>query len=91
MNRITVFAPAKVNLALDVTGLLPNGYHALDMVMQALSLGESVTLEKAQTLSLALPGSALPAHESNIALKAARAFFGYTGLAAGAVCILYLL
>ena len=54
MNRITVFAPAKVNLALDVTGLLPNGYHALDMVMQALSLGESVTLEKAQTLSLAL-------------------------------------
>ena len=84
MNRITVFAPAKVNLALDVTGLLPNGYHALDMVMQALSLGESVTLEKAQTLSLALPGSALPADESNIALKAARAFFGYTGLAAGA-------
>ena len=29
-NAVTVLAPAKLNLALDVVGLLPNGYHALD-------------------------------------------------------------
>ena len=30
-NVVTVLAPAKLNLALDVVGLLPNGYHDLDM------------------------------------------------------------
>ena len=27
LNCVTVLAPAKLNLALDVVGLLPNGYH----------------------------------------------------------------
>ena len=26
LNRVTVLAPAKLNLALDVVGTLPNGY-----------------------------------------------------------------
>lgn len=83
MEKLTVLAPAKVNLALDVVGVRPNGYHDLDMVMQALTLCERITLEKADTLRLTLPGSDLPADDSNIALKAARAFFQYTGLEAG--------
>ena len=29
---VVVLAPAKLNLSLDVAGLLPNGYHDLDMV-----------------------------------------------------------
>ena len=33
MKQVTVLAPAKLNLALDVVGLLPNGYHDLDMVI----------------------------------------------------------
>ena len=37
-NAVTVLAPAKLNLALDVVGLLPNGYHALDMTMQTITL-----------------------------------------------------
>ena len=32
-DRVTVLAPAKLNLSLDVVGTLPNGYHDLDMVM----------------------------------------------------------
>ena len=39
-DRVTVLAPAKLNLALDVVGILPGGYHALDMTMQAVSLYE---------------------------------------------------
>jgi 4-diphosphocytidyl-2C-methyl-D-erythritol kinase len=27
MNRITVFAPAKINLFLEVHGIMDNGYH----------------------------------------------------------------
>ena len=34
MKQVTVLAPAKLNLTLDVVGLLPGGYHALDMIMQ---------------------------------------------------------
>ena len=30
-SSVTVLAPAKLNLALDVVGILPGGYHALDM------------------------------------------------------------
>ena len=39
-NCVTVLAPAKLNLALDVVGLLPGGYHDLDMTMQAITLYE---------------------------------------------------
>ena len=39
LNCVTVLAPAKLNLALDVVGLLPGGYHDLDMTMQAITGG----------------------------------------------------
>jgi 4-diphosphocytidyl-2-C-methyl-D-erythritol kinase len=84
MKKVTVLAPAKVNLALDVTGFLPNGYHALDMVMQALTLYEKITLEKAEAISLTLPGSFLPGDAENIAWKAAVAFLEYAKLSTGA-------
>ena len=83
MKQVTVLAPAKLNLALDVVGLLPNGYHDLDMVMQTITLYERLTLRRAEEVQLRLPGSWVPANEKNTAVKAARAFFRYTGLAGG--------
>lgn len=83
MKQVTVLAPAKLNLTLDVTGLLPGGYHALDMIMQTITLYEKVTLRKSQNLVLRLPGSRVPANDKNTAYKAALAFFHYTGLLAG--------
>ena len=35
-KSVTVLAPAKLNLSLDVVGTLPNGSHALDMMMQSI-------------------------------------------------------
>lgn len=84
MRSVTVLAPAKLNLTLDVTGVRPDGYHTLDMIMQAVSLYERVTVRKSEALSLALPGSRVPANEHNTAYKAALAFFDETGLLAGA-------
>ena len=52
LNRVTVLAPAKLNLALDVVGLLPNGYHNLDMTMQAISLYERVILRRSSGTDL---------------------------------------
>ena len=55
-DRVTVLAPAKLNLALDVVGILPGGYHALDMTMQAISLYERVVIRRSPYLDLTLPG-----------------------------------
>ena len=54
---VVVLAPAKLNLSLDAAGLLPNGYHDLDMVMQTIDLYERITLRRSADLTLSLPGS----------------------------------
>lgn len=89
MKQVTVLAPAKLNLALDVVGVLPGGYHALDMVMQTITLYERVVLRRSQRLVLRLPGSRVPPNEKNTAYKAALAFFHYTGLLAGVEMEIY--
>ena len=43
--KITLSAPAKINLLLDVTGRRPDGYHTITGVMQAVSLCDTVTVE----------------------------------------------
>ena len=83
LQKVSVLAPAKLNLSLDVVGILPGGYHALDMVMQAVSLYEQVTLRRSADLVVRLPGSRVPPGPKNTAYKAALAFFHYTGLLAG--------
>lgn len=43
MDKITVKAPAKINLTLDVLGRRENGYHDLRMIMQTIDLCDEVT------------------------------------------------
>lgn len=69
--RVTVAAPAKINLTLDVTGKLPSGYHTVEMVMQTIDLMDTVEITAADTLSLSVGDALLPADESNTAWKAA--------------------
>ena len=88
-NCVTVLAPAKLNLALDVVGLLPGGYHDLDMTMQAITLYERVVLRRSPYLDLRLPGSLVAPNNKNTAIKAALAFFDYTGLLAGVDITIY--
>lgn len=83
MKRIAVIAPAKLNLSLDVVGVMSNGYHELDMVMQAITLYEHIILRKSTSIELELPNSRVAADEKNTAYKAAKAFFGYTELKGG--------
>ncbi len=82
-KTVTVLAPAKLNLSLDVVGTLPNGYHDLDMVMQTIDLYERLELRCSPYLNLRMPGSFVPVNDKNTAVKAALAFFHYTGLLAG--------
>ena len=89
LNCVTVLAPAKLNLALDVVGTLPNGYHDLDMTMQAITLHERVVLCRSPYLNLQMPGSPVAPNNKNTAIKAALAFFDYTGLLAGVDITVY--
>ncbi len=74
-------APAKINLSLDVLGRRPDGYHDLRMVMQSVSLADTVTLRETEFLGIRVKTNLpyLPKDDGNIAAKAAKAFFAYAG------------
>ena len=78
---IKLSAPAKINLFLDITGKLDNGYHSLFMVMQSVSLGDTVTVEECNENGIFLTCSekSLPTDEKNIAYKAAKKFYEAVG------------
>ena len=80
--KITVDAAAKINLSLDITGTLENGYHSLFMVMQSVSLCDTVTLEltDSKTVELTCSDENLPCDRRNIAHKAALMFFTQAGV-----------
>lgn len=79
--KITVKANAKINLLLDILGTLPNGYHDLYMLMQSVSLHDTVTVEtdNSKKITLTCNIKDIPLDDSNTAVKAANAFFAYTG------------
>lgn len=73
-------AAAKINLALDVTGVLPNGYHSIESVFQTVGIYDEVEVELAGsgiiTLNCEQPeafmaADKIPCDERNIAYKAA--------------------
>lgn len=83
MNSVTILCPAKLNLTLDITGIEENGYHTMDMLMQAVNLTERVTLTRSRGIRITVAGSRLPVDEKNTAWKAAKVFFEEEGLLAG--------
>jgi len=81
MERITIEAPAKINLFLRVVGRRPDGYHELDSLMAKLALADTVTIEKrpAPGIEVSCPGVDLPEDEGNIAWRAAAAVAAEAG------------
>jgi len=67
--RLTAYA--KINWFLEITGKRPDGYHTLNTVFQTISLGDRLTLRKADDLYLTCSDPALPVDERNLAMKAA--------------------
>ncbi|MBD5082144.1 MAG: 4-(cytidine 5'-diphospho)-2-C-methyl-D-erythritol kinase [Ruminococcaceae bacterium] len=84
-DTVTLPAYAKINLFLDITGTLPNGYHSLNNVMQQIALHDDVTVsfeEAAETvIEIACDDPQIPCNEKNIAHKAAKLFLSNTGTA----------
>lgn len=82
MMKLTVDAPAKINLILDILGTLENGYHDLYMIMQSVDLSDTVTVTQTDSRQITLTCSkaAIPAGSQNIAYRAAEVFFQETGV-----------
>lgn len=78
-----VKSAAKINLALDVTGRLNNGYHNIESVFQTVGIYDEVTVEIMDSginISCEVPewfasSDPIPCDERNIAYKAAKYFF----------------
>lgn len=82
MNSLTVFAPAKINLFLAITGRRPDGFHDLISVVAPLTLGDKLSLEikgGEGTYSLVCDDADVPVDESNLVLRATRLYAAASG------------
>jgi 4-diphosphocytidyl-2-C-methyl-D-erythritol kinase len=85
-DRLTVAAPAKLNLGLEIVGRRPDGYHELVTIMQTVSIVDRLTIESAEPaadVSLSVDWPEL-ASEDNLALRAARLLRRRAAVGAGA-------
>lgn len=82
MKEIFEHAWAKLNISLDVLGLLPNGYHEMRMIMQSVSLCDDVhiSLRDDGVIQARSDLAYLPCGEENLACRAARIFFQNAGM-----------
>lgn len=81
-----VFAPAKINLFLDIAGLRPDGYHEIETVFQTVSLSDEMRVVPAGEISLKVlenGGNGCPSDSGNIVWKAAERFFREFGINGG--------
>lgn len=82
--KITLSAPAKINLTLGITGLREDGYHLLESIMQSLSLADTLSLETIPCgILLSCNKSHIPTNEKNLCYKAARAYLDAAKLSGG--------
>lgn len=78
-------ARAKINLAINVLGKRPDGYHEVAMVMQSLELHDLLEFSpNSGEINLVAEGGNIPPGEDNLVYRAAKLFRSHLGLTAGA-------
>lgn len=79
---LTETAWAKINLYLEVRGIIEGGYHEIETVFHSISLADTITLESASDhqkgIRLVCDDPSVGCDEQNTALKAAKLFFKMT-------------
>jgi 4-diphosphocytidyl-2-C-methyl-D-erythritol kinase len=73
MEQLTLLAPAKINLHLEILGDRSDGYHELVMIMQTLDLSDRVRLQRTnhRGITIDCDHPAVPKDQKNLAYKAA--------------------
>lgn len=75
MTVVEAFVPAKVNLALHVTGQREDGYHLLDSLVVFADVGDRIAIRPATSMSLRVEGpmsAGVPTDDSNLVVRAAK-------------------
>ena len=83
-DDVVAWAPAKVNLFLEVLGKRPDGYHEIATLMVALRLFDTLVLRPAADLSLCSYDKKLSTGDDNLVLKAAKQLQARTNCEKGA-------
>ena len=79
---MTLHSPAKINLWLRILGKRPDGFHEVQTRLCRLALGDTVEIEhlgKGTAVSLTCSDPTVPLDETNLAMRALRAFENRTG------------
>jgi 4-diphosphocytidyl-2-C-methyl-D-erythritol kinase len=73
-HRLELFAPAKINLGLEILRRRTDGFHDLNTVFAALAFGDTVGLAPRtdDAITCAVSGAELPLDQSNLAVRAGR-------------------
>ena len=82
---MTIDAPAKVNLTLQVLGRRDDGFHEIETLMAPITLADrlQISLRTDQSIRLICSDPSVPSDASNLAHRAAAAFSKHTGLEFG--------
>jgi 4-diphosphocytidyl-2-C-methyl-D-erythritol kinase len=90
VGGVEIFAPAKLNLFLEVLGRRPDGYHEIETVMVAVSLYDNLTIldEPSGGIRLRCNDPTLPVDSNNLVIKAAERLKAATGYRGGAQIVL---
>lgn len=78
-ESMTVRTPAKINLSLDITGKLPNGYHTMRSVFQTVGIYDTLTLIRTapgEPMTLTCDTPEVPCDARNLVWKAAVRLLG---------------
>lgn len=82
--KLTLPAPAKINLWLHITGRRSDGYHNLQTLFQLLDWGDQISFEANQSGQIELHDSATGVHsQENLIVRAAQKLRAHAGCVAG--------
>jgi len=79
-NELRLFSPAKLNLFFRVLSKRDDGYHEIASLMQAITLGDTLTFEVAAQDELTSNDPSLPCDETNLVQKGLSLFRQQTGV-----------
>lgn len=84
-KTITCEARAKINLSLDVVNKLPNGYHEVEMIMQPITLSDTVKISTRPDDEIKVTSDDLrvPLDENNLVYQAAMLMKNHYALKTG--------
>ena len=83
-NVISLKAPAKVNLFLEILGKRDDGFHEIETIMQEIDLADSLQFEETQEgVTLECNDKNIPANQDNLVCKAANLILEECGIKKG--------